>query len=86
VSEYFQDEIDSGKLSFQILNIGDKENYALVQKYGAVGSHLFINKIINGEEHIRDIQEIWWWDCTSNTDRFDIEVKNIIELSLENEQ
>ena len=86
VSEYFQDEIDSGQLSFQILNIGDKENYALVQKYGAVGSQLFINKIINGEEHIRDIQEIWWWDCTSNTDRFDIEVKNIIELSLENEQ
>ncbi len=86
VSEYFQDEIDSGQLSFQILNIGDKENYALVQKYGAVGSQLFINKIINGAEHIRDIQEIWSWDCTSNTDRFDIEVKNIIELSLEGEQ
>ena len=86
VSEYFQDEIDSGQLTFQILNIGDKENVALVKKYGAVGSQLFINTIINGEEHIRDIQEIWSWDCTSNTDRFDIEVKNIIELSLEGEQ
>lgn len=86
VSEYFQDEIDSGQLTFQILNIGDKENYALVQKYGAVGSQLFINTKIDGEEHIRDIQEIWVWDCTSNTDRFDIEVKNIIELSLAGEQ
>jgi len=86
VSEYFQDEIDSGQLTFQILNIGDKENYALVQKYGAVGSQLFINMIINGEEHIKDIQEIWSWDCTSNTGRFDREVKNTIELSLKSEQ
>jgi hypothetical protein len=86
VSEYFQDQIDSGQLTFQILNIGDKENYALVQKYGAVGSQLFINTIINGEEHIKDVQEIWSWDCTSNTDRFDREVKNIIELSLYVEQ
>lgn len=86
VSEYFQDDIDSGQLSFQILNIGDKENIALVEKYGAVGSQLFINKIINGEEHIKDIQEIWSWDCTSNTDHFDIEVKNVIELSFEGEQ
>ena len=86
VSEYFQDQLNSGQLTFQILNTGDKENYALVQKYGAVGSQLFINKIINGEEHIRDIQEIWSWDCTSNTDRFDREVKNTIELSLKGEQ
>jgi hypothetical protein len=86
VSEYFQDQIDSGQLTFQILNIGDKENYALVQKYRAVGSQLFINTIINGEEHIKDVQEIWSWKCTSNTDRFDREVKNIIELSLYGEQ
>ncbi|MFC1979954.1 nitrophenyl compound nitroreductase subunit ArsF family protein [Chloroflexota bacterium] len=86
ISEYFQAEIDSGQLTFQILNIGDKENYALVQKYGAVGSQLFLNTIINDEEHIKDIQEIWAWDCTSNTDRFDREVKNTIELSLNSEK
>ena len=64
------------------MNIGDKENVALVNEYGAVGSQLFINTIIDGEEHIKDIQEIWSWDCTSNTDRFDREVKSTIELSL----
>ena len=85
VGEYFQTQIDSGQLTFQILNIGDKENYALVQKYGAVGSQLFINTIINGEEHIKNIQEIWSWDCTSDTDRFENEVKNIIELNLNGE-
>ncbi len=85
VSEYFQDEINSGQLTFQTLNIGDKENVALVNKYGVVGSQLFINTIINGEERIRDIREIWSWDCTSNTDRFDREVKETIELSLKGE-
>ena len=86
VNEYFQDEIDSGQLTFQVLDIGDKENLALVKKYGAVGSQLFINTIINGEEHIKGVQEIWSWDCTSNTDRFDREIENIIELSLYGEQ
>jgi len=33
-------------------------------------------------ENIRDVQDIWSWDCTSNTDRFEDEVKNTIELSL----
>ena len=85
VGEYFQTQIDSGQLTFQILNIGDKENYALVQKYGAVGSQLFINTIINGEEHVKDVQEIWSWDCTSNTDRFESEIRNVIELNLNGE-
>ena len=86
VNEYFQNEIDSGQLTFQILNLGDEKNAALVKKYGAVGSQLFINTIVDGVEHIRDIQEIWSWDCTSNTDRFNEEVKNAIELSLKGEQ
>ena len=85
VSEYFQAQIDSGQLTFQILNLGDKKNGALVQKYGAVGSQLFINTIINDKEHIKDIQEIWAWDCTSKTGRFNREVKNAIEMSLNGE-
>jgi len=85
VDEYFQTEIDSGQLTFQILNIGDEKNYALIQKYGAVGSQLFINTIINGDEHVRDIREIWAWDCTSNTDRFESEIRNVIELSFNGE-
>ncbi|HUT68576.1 MAG TPA: nitrophenyl compound nitroreductase subunit ArsF family protein [Dehalococcoidales bacterium] len=82
VSEYFQDEINSGQLTFRILNIGDKENVALVKKYGAVSSQLFINTIVDGVENIRDVQDIWSWDCTSKTNRFEDEVKNTIEISL----
>jgi len=85
VTNYFQDEIDSGQLTFQILNIANNENYALVQKYGAVGSQLFINTKIDGQEYIKDIQEIWAWECTNDTVRFDTEVKNIIEQSLAGE-
>lgn len=85
VIDYFQDEIDSGQLTFQIINIANKENYGLVQKYGAVGSQLFINIKMNGQEHIKDIQEIWAWECTNDTVRFDTEVKNIVEQSLAGE-
>lgn len=82
LNEYFQNEINSGQLTFQILNIADEENTALVKKYGAVGSQLFINTIVDGVENIRDVQDIWSWDCTSNTDRFKDEVKNAIDISL----
>jgi len=86
VKEHFQSEINSGQLNFRVFNIADKEKAALVKKYGAVGSQLFINTIVDGVENIRDVQEIWSWDCTSNTDRFEEEVKNIIGLSLRSGQ
>lgn len=86
VKENFQNEINSGQLTFQVLNIADEENGALVKKYGVVGSQLFINTIVDGVENIRDVQEIRSWDCTSDTDRFEDEVKNTIEISLQGGQ
>ena len=72
----------SGKLTFEILNLGDEESAVIARKYNAVGSQLFINTITNGIDHIRDIQEIWSWGCTKNAQGFDESVKNIIEESI----
>jgi hypothetical protein len=85
VNTYFQDELNSGKMTFQVCNIGDSKNAAIVKKYGAISSQLFINTMKDGTDHITDIQDIWSWHCTRNKEGFDQQVKNVIQQSLNGE-
>ena len=56
---YFKDEMDSGKITFQSVNVENENNAIIVEKYGAYTSQLFIN-VINGDtENIEEIQEFW---------------------------
>ena len=82
VETYFQDEIDSGHLTFKILDLGDKDNAAIARKYGAVSSQLFINVIADGVDHIRHIKEVWFRDYLKDKEVFDEVISGIIEQSL----
>jgi hypothetical protein len=86
VSTYFQNELDSGQMTFGVYNIGDSKNADIVKKYGAVGSQLFINTMKDGTDHITDIQDIWSWSCRTNKAGFDQKVKNVIGQSLKGEE
>ncbi|MEJ2738759.1 MAG: nitrophenyl compound nitroreductase subunit ArsF family protein [Dehalococcoidia bacterium] len=86
VNTYFQDETDSGKLTFTIYNIGDKESAPAAERYGAIGSQLFVNSIINGKDYIRYVDEIWYWGCIDNEEVFDATVKEIIAKALYGEK
>lgn len=59
VETYFADELASGKLTFEVYNVEDKENAAIVDKYGAFTSSLFINTIKDGSDYIEEVKEIW---------------------------
>jgi hypothetical protein len=83
VRTYFQDELASGKLTFQIYAIGNKANVDIVKKYNALGSQLFVNMVMNNTDHIKDIQDIWDWHCTSDKPGFDDKVKTVIKQSLD---
>jgi hypothetical protein len=82
VEAYFGDAITSGKLTYQVLNLQKAENTAIARKYGAVGSQLFINTVVNSKDHIEDIQDIWNWSCRNNKPGFDLKVRSVIEYSL----
>jgi hypothetical protein len=86
VNTYFQDELKSGKLIFGVYNSGDSENADIVKKYGAVSSQLFINTVKDGTDHITDIQKIWSWNCRTDKEGFDQQVKSAIEQSLKGEE
>jgi hypothetical protein len=83
VMTYFQNELNSDKLTYGVYDIGDSKNADIVKKYGAVGSQLFIDTVKGGTDNIKDIQDIWSWSCRTNKAGFDQQVKNVIERSLE---
>ena len=56
---YFQEELDSGKLTFESVNVQDDSNAAIIEKYGAYTSQLFINTVTGDSEHIEHVTEIW---------------------------
>ncbi|MBM3142828.1 MAG: hypothetical protein FJ005_07265 [Chloroflexi bacterium] len=82
VKTFFGDELQSGKLTLEVYDLGDKKSAATASKYGAIGTQLFINAIEDGVDHIRHIQEIWYWGCIDNESVFDETVKNIIQKAL----
>ncbi|MFC1919935.1 nitrophenyl compound nitroreductase subunit ArsF family protein [Chloroflexota bacterium] len=82
VMDHFKNELDTGKLTYRVLNWQDKNNSDLVSKYQAVGSQLFINTIIDGTDHIVDVLDIWAWSCRSAPDLFDDKIQELIAKSL----
>ncbi len=84
VETYFKDELANGKLNLKVLDLADKENADIVDKYGAFTSSLFINTIRGGTDHIEEVKEIWF---VSGKDEAFVEVvKNKIEPSLRGEE
>jgi len=47
---YFNDELESGKITFQTINIDEEINQELAEYYEASGTSLFLNVIISEKE------------------------------------
>jgi hypothetical protein len=83
VETYFADELASGKLTFQSIDVQDEANADIVEKYGAYGSQLFINTIKDGTDHIEQVTDIWL--VIGKDEAFVEIVKSKIEKSLSGE-
>ena len=60
VETYFKDEMASGELEFKVVELSNEANTAIVKKYGAYTSSLFINGIKDGVDHIEEVDKIWF--------------------------
>ena len=56
---HFKDELDSGKIIFQSVDVQDGNNADIIEKYQAYTSQLFINTIIDNQDNIQHVEEIW---------------------------
>jgi hypothetical protein len=81
---YFADELASGKITFVTLEVTAEENAAIVEKYEAYTSSLFINTIVDGTDHIEPVSEIWL--VIGDDEAFIEVVKSKIEQSLTGEE
>jgi len=77
---YFQDELDSGKLIFDTVDMGLIGNATTVGQYGAYTSSLFINRFEDGLDHIEPVMDIW--TVIGDDEAFIEVVKSKIEASL----
>lgn len=81
IDTYFADEVDDGELIFMSIDLQDQANKALVEKYGAYTSQLFMNKVTNGVEEIEQITSVWFY--LGNNQAFADAVKAEIDKRLE---
>ena len=64
LNTYFADELENGDIVFMALNLQDANNSAMVQKFGAYTSSLFLNDVEGGVDSIEELTDVWFvlWD------------------------
>jgi len=78
---YFADEVKSGKITFSVVNIDEKENEKLAEKFEASGTSLFLNVIKNGKEKQINLTEFAFMNGKKQ-ETFSKELKTKIEKEL----
>ena len=83
VETYFKDELASGRVTFQSINVQDEANADIIKKYGAYTSSLFINTIEDGTDHIEEATKVY--SLIGKDEAFVETLKSKIEKSLNGE-
>jgi hypothetical protein len=84
VETYFADELASGKVTLQSINVEEEANADIVEKYNnASYLTLCVNAVRNGTDHIEEVTDIWL--VIGNDEAFVETVKSRIEEALNGE-
>jgi hypothetical protein len=77
----FAQQLQSGELSFEVLNVEDEANSATAERYGAHTSSLFINTVDEGQDHIEEVTSAWLVVNDSNAlaDLVKVEIQEHLE-------
>lgn len=79
---YFSKEQKKGIIKLFTIDVDDKKNKALSEKYAAFGSALFITKIVNGKETITDMTNFAFQNSRNKPDKFIEGLKDKIKENL----
>jgi hypothetical protein len=70
LQNYFPEQLKNGTIQFASVNIDEKENFKLAEKYEAGGSALWLTKISNGKETKKDMTNFAFSYGRSNPEKF----------------
>lgn len=69
LEEYFYDEISSGEIDYQVVNIDEKENKHYLQYYKLYTKSVVLSKVIDGKEvEYKNLEKVWQY--LRNKDKF----------------
>lgn len=80
---HYQDQMESGKLTFTSYELEDSNNAAVVKKFKPVGSSLFINIIKDSKENIQPVDEVWLPQIYNDGQAFDNFMNKLVSDSLQ---
>ena len=75
----YSNEIASGKIVYKIIDISQKENEKVADKYEVTWSSLFVNRWKNGTEEVNNMTEFGFANAKNDPDSFKNGIKNKID-------
>jgi 16S rRNA U1498 N3-methylase RsmE len=81
LDKYFASQLKDSSIVFSIIDVDDKKNEKLAEKFQATGTALMINKIVNGEDNITDWSD-FAFEKANDENKFIPELKIKIETVL----
>ena len=83
LNTYFAKELKGNKITFQSINVDEKENEKIAEKFEASGTSLFLNVMKNGKETQINLTDFAFMNG-NNKETFSKELKAKIEAELIN--
>lgn len=81
LNTYFSEELKEDKITFQVINVDEKENEKIAEKFEASGTALILNVIKNGKETQIDLTKFAFMNG-NNQEIFSKELKTKIDTEL----
>ena len=75
----YSNEIALGKIVYKIIDISQKENEEVADKYEVTWSSLFVNRWKNGTEEVNNMTEFGFANAKNHPDSFKNGIKNKID-------
>jgi len=82
LEKYYKDELKSGEIVYQVVDVDDEANYKLAEKFEATGTALMINKVKNGKDQIEDWSEFAFEFAPGEQAEFEAKLKKMIQEKL----
>ncbi len=82
LNTYFASQLKDGTIKFQVLDVSDKKNEKLAEKYEASGSSLFLTKLNGIKETTTDFTNYAFSYSHNQADKFIAGLKAEIEKNL----
>jgi hypothetical protein len=82
LNTYFKQQFETGEITFVSLNVEEKKNNAMVEKYQAEGSSLYLTKVIGKTEKTTDFTNFAFSYSRNQPEKFIVGLKEEIEKNL----